>query len=65
MPCTRFRGYVKLKGEIEIAVGRELARPLGLYYGSGTLVRSKRDAVRRRTPYVTATISKALSPLLT
>ena len=38
--------YVKLKGEIEVTVNEEFARFLGLYYGDGTLIRNKYDAMK-------------------
>ena len=43
-------GYVRLKGEGEIVVDEEFARFLGLYYGDGTLIRSKYKAMRMRDP---------------
>jgi ribonucleoside-triphosphate reductase len=42
--------YIKLKGEIEITVDEEFARFLGLYYGDGTLIRNKYNAVRMKSP---------------
>jgi len=49
--------YIKLKGEIEIVVDEEFARFLGLYYGGGTLIRNKYNAMRspgeiRGEPYL-------------
>jgi ribonucleoside-triphosphate reductase len=42
--------YVKLKGEIEITVDEEFARFLGLYYGGGTFIRNKYNAMRMKNP---------------
>jgi ribonucleoside-triphosphate reductase len=42
--------YVRLKGESEIIVDEEFARFLGLYYGDGTLIRNKYNAMRMRDP---------------
>ncbi|MCC6054077.1 MAG: anaerobic ribonucleoside triphosphate reductase [Thermosphaera sp.] len=42
--------YIKLKGEIEITVDEEFARFLGLYYGGGTLIRNKYNAMRMKNP---------------